>query len=95
VNQILTEGGTTVNTGGGSATIIAITSNSVSTGTAPGTKKVTLAFTANGPVDIYASDTLQGWTKVGSGVTASPFVQDDIAVAKRFYVIVSAGQAYP
>lgn len=90
------EGGTTVNTGSGAATTIAIVSNVVSAGTTPGTKKMSLAFTANGAVDIYASDDLVTWgAPVATGVTVSPFVQDNVTATKRFYVIVSAGQAYP
>ncbi len=96
VNQILTEGGTTVNTGGGAATTIEVSSITTTAGTTPGTKKATVAFTANGAVDIYASDTLQTWgAPIATGVTTSPFVQDNVTATKRFYVIVSAGQAYP
>lgn len=96
VNDILTEGGTTVNTGGGAATTIVIGSITTEAGTTPGTKKATITFTADGAVDIYASDDLATWgTPIATGVTASPFVQDNLTATRRFYVVVSAGQAYP
>jgi autotransporter-associated beta strand protein len=96
VVEILTDGVTTVNSGGGAATLIALDSITTGAGTLPGTRKATLAFTANGAVDIYASDDLATWgAPIATGITTSPFVQDNVTATKRFYVIVSAGQAYP
>jgi autotransporter-associated beta strand protein len=97
---INTDGATTVTTVPGGATTIAITSITHGAGTAPGTRKATLAFTADGDVDIYASDDLVTWgapLATGVAAAATPFVEDNIPPGKtrRFYVIVSAGQPYP
>ena len=65
-------------------------------GTTPGTTLVTLAFTADGPVDVYASDDLATWgTPVLTGVSSSPVVIDNLAGGRKFFVLVSAGAAYP
>jgi autotransporter-associated beta strand protein len=97
---INTEGGTTVTTVPGGASNIAITGISHGAGTTPGTRKATIAFTANGVVDIYASDDLVNWgapLATGVAAAATPFVEDNITPGKtrRFYVIVSAGTPYP
>jgi len=65
-------------------------------GTDPGTRKAVISFTATGPVDIYASADLQDWgTAIATGVTVSPFIEDNREDSKRFYILVPAGQAAP
>jgi hypothetical protein len=70
--------------------------NSITTaaGTNSG-KKVTIDFTAPGLVDVYASDDLSNWSAIATNVAASPFIEDDVADPKRFYVVVTAGATYP
>jgi fibronectin-binding autotransporter adhesin len=81
VNDTVIEGGSVI-IAGGSVTIDSIT-------TGPGTnsgKMVTIAFTATGKVDVFASDDLQDWgAAIATGVAASPFVEDDVTDGKRFY----------
>jgi hypothetical protein len=65
-------------------------------GTNANTKKVTIAFTATGNVDVYSSTDLQTWgAAISTNVAASPFILDNIADDKRFFVLVPAGQPYP
>ncbi len=68
-------------------------------GTGPGTssgKMVTIEFTAGGDVDVYASDDLQTWgVAIAEDVSASPFVEDDLPDAKRFYLFLPAGDPAP
>ncbi len=75
----------------------AITIDSITTG--PGTnsgKMATIAFTASGDVDVYASDDLQTWgVAIAEDVSASPFVEDDLPDAKRFYLFLPAGDPAP
>lgn len=97
---ITTEGGTIVTTNPSGAANIAITSIVHGDGSTPGTRKVTVSYTADGNVDIYASDDLVTWgapIATGLAAGASPFVEDNIAPAqvRRFYVIVTAGQPFP
>jgi autotransporter-associated beta strand protein len=80
----------------GAATTITVDSIVTTAGTTPGTTKATLNFTANGAVDIYASGDLSNWgTPIASGLSASTFEEDNLPTARRFYVIVGAGQTYP
>ncbi|MCP5547854.1 MAG: autotransporter-associated beta strand repeat-containing protein [Akkermansiaceae bacterium] len=96
VNDILTEGGTTVNVASTGATTITVGNITTTAGTTPGTTKATLTFTADGPVDVYASDDLATWgTPVLTGVSSSPVVIDNLAGGRKFFVLVSAGAAYP
>lgn len=96
VNQVIGEGSTTVNTVGGPQTTVKVDLFTIGAGTTAGTKKATIAFTATGPVDVYASDNLTTWgAPVAAGVTVSPYVQDNLTAAKRFYVLVPAGQTFP
>ncbi|MBK1828616.1 autotransporter-associated beta strand repeat-containing protein [Haloferula rosea] len=84
------EGGSIVTPGG------EVSVDSITTG--PGTNsglKVTLAFTADSDVDIYASDDLVNWTPIATNVAASPYEEDDVADTKRFYVVVTAGETFP
>ncbi|MCP5531850.1 MAG: hypothetical protein H7A49_00160 [Akkermansiaceae bacterium] len=73
---------------------VAVDSITTGSGSVSG-KKVTINFTASGDVDVYASDNLSSWSKIGTSVTASPFVEDNVADSKRFFVLVKAGETYP
>lgn len=84
------EGGSVVTPGDG----IAIDSVVTEPGTNSGLK-FTLSFTASGNVDVYASDDLETWTQVADDLAASPFVEDDLANPRRFYVVVTAGETFP
>ncbi len=75
---------------------IAVNSITLENGTTPGTRKAIISFTASGDVDIYASADLQDWgTAVATGVSNSPFIEDNLDQAKRFYVLVPAGAPAP
>lgn len=90
-----TPDGGTIDTGAGSD--ITVESITISPGSVSG-KKVTIAFTAGGNVDAYASDTLQSgsWSLVASGISSSPAdVEDNVAAAARFYVLVPEGSGNP
>ena len=66
-----------------------------SAGTASGTK-ATITFTADGTVDVYASDDLVNWgTPIATNVFVSPIVMDNLSAPRKFYVLVSAGGNYP
>ncbi len=56
---------------------------------------VTIDFTAPGLVDVYASDDLMTWSQIATDVASSPFIEDNIADPKRFYVLVTAGDPFP
>jgi hypothetical protein len=59
---------------------------------------VTIAFTASGDVDAYASNTLEAgtWTLVKGGIASSPDdVEDNVSATERFYAIVPAGSGNP
>jgi hypothetical protein len=97
---IVIEDGTTVNTHSVTPTEITIVSITTGAGTTPGTRKTTIAFASPEPVDVYASSDLTNWgAPIATGVSASggPFIEDNIAasIAKRFYVLVSAGKPFP
>ncbi|MBN8458760.1 MAG: autotransporter-associated beta strand repeat-containing protein [Verrucomicrobia bacterium] len=90
---IHSEDGTVVTVQGGEIKVGGIT---MGAGTNPGTRKATITFTAPGAVDVYASDDLENWgTAIATGVSASPFVEDNLTTAKRFYTLVPAGQPAP
>ena len=93
VNDTVIEAGNVILDPGGDVLII----DSITT--APGTNSgvmVTIAFTAGSNVDVYASDDLINFgTPIATGVSVSPFVQDDIAGSRRFYVLVTAGETFP
>ncbi|BCX48188.1 hypothetical protein HAHE_20960 [Haloferula helveola] len=96
VNDIIAIDGTTVNTGPGAATAITIDSITTSAGTTPGTTKVTIAFTADGTVDVYGSADLTAWgSAIATGVSGSPIEIDNVADAKQFFVLVSEGETFP
>ncbi|GAA5127326.1 autotransporter-associated beta strand repeat-containing protein [Luteolibacter yonseiensis] len=91
---VLTENGTQVIV----SADVAITVNSfkVEEGTTPATRKAVISFTASGAVDIYASGDLQNWgTAIATGVSASPFIEDNLGQDKRFYILVPAGAPAP
>jgi autotransporter-associated beta strand protein len=91
---VISEDETQVITSG--STDIAVNSIVMEEGTDPGTRKAVISFTATGPVDIYASADLQDWgTAIATGVTVSPFIEDNREDSKRFYILVPAGQAAP
>ncbi|MGJ8726466.1 MAG: beta strand repeat-containing protein [Roseibacillus sp.] len=66
---------------------------------APGTNSglmFSVSFASSGDVDVYASSDLVNFgTPIAEDVSASPFVEDDVADAKRFYILVPAGQTFP
>lgn len=82
--------------GGGAGEIVV---DSITTG--PGSVsglQVTIAFTAAGDVDAYASDTLLSgsWSLVKSSIASSPdVVEDNVSADARFYVLVPAGSGNP
>jgi autotransporter-associated beta strand protein len=94
---ITNDGATTVILPEGASSIV-INSFTEEEGTTPGTRKVTIGFTADGDVDVYASDDLATWAPIATEVSAasSPFVEDNIAgETRRFYVLVTAGSTFP
>ena len=67
---------------------------------APGTNSglmFSISFASSGNVDVYASSDLVdfGAAPIAAGVAASPFIEDDVADERRFYILVPAGQAFP
>jgi autotransporter-associated beta strand protein len=89
------EDGSTIITGPGGATTIGEVGIARMAGSVSGSK-VVLTFTADGPVDIYASDDLSSWgSPILSNVASSPVEIDNVTDTKKFFVIVSAGTAYP
>lgn len=95
---ITDDGSTTVNIGAGpvGATKITVASITTSVGTTPSTLKATIVFTADGKVDVYSSDDLATWgLPIATGVAASPVVIDNLAGAKKFFVLVTEGATYP
>lgn len=97
---VTAEAGTTVTYIPGGAANISVVSIITSAGTNPGTRKTSIAFTADGDVDVYASNDLSNWgAPIATGVpaAATPFVEDNIPAGngKRFYVLVTAGKPYP
>ena len=68
--------------------------------TAPGTNSglmFSVSFASSGNVDVYASSDLVdfGTAPIAANVAASPFIEDDVAEERRFYILVPAGQAFP
>jgi len=93
---VATNGNVSFITQGVAGATVCVDNITTTAGTNANTKKVTIAFTATGNVDVYSSTDLQTWgAAISTNVAASPFILDNIADDKRFFVLVPAGQPYP
>lgn len=90
------DGSTIIGLGTAPASQIEVTSLVTEPGTTSGLK-ATLTFTADGPVDVYSSTDLTTWgTPIAEDITAAqPFVADNLASPRTFFVFVTAGTPFP
>jgi hypothetical protein len=57
--------------------------------------QVTIDFSTSELVDVYASNDLLVWERIATDIAISPFIEDGVSDSKRFYVLVTAGTAFP
>ncbi len=77
------------------ATEIRVLTMALLPGTVSG-QQARIDFLSDGRVDIYASEDLSTWgAPIATGVSYSPYLDDNLPSVPKFYVLVPAGQSYP